>query len=192
MAYTGRSQNVRLSLAEMPVVLQMQRPSARWPSGRGTVRPGRCVYAGPGAESLPNVVINITRDWTVQRSAAAGLLVHAGIEFLSENGKPACVKAASWRAGAVRDRSALNAKIPSCAALRPWSSGAGGCTRGARLMSYTSFTEAERDGVMASIWQTGVLPLDPITRVGITIPETVFAPFDLEAEAETAAPLFRS
>ena len=86
MAYTGRSQNVRLSLAEMPVVLQMQRPSARWPSGRGTVRPGRCVYAGPGAESLPNVVINITRDWTVQRSAAAGLLVHAGIEFLSENG----------------------------------------------------------------------------------------------------------
>ena len=55
-------------------------------SGRGTVRPGRCVYAGPGAESLPNVIIN--RDWTVhvQRSAAAGLLVHAGMEFLSENG----------------------------------------------------------------------------------------------------------
>jgi hypothetical protein len=87
MAYTGRSQNARSSLAEMPVVLQMQRPSARWPSGRGTVRPGRCVYAGPGAESLPNVIIN--RDWTVhvQRSAAAGLLVHAGIEFLSENGE---------------------------------------------------------------------------------------------------------
>ena len=59
-------------------------------------------------------------------------------------------------------------------------------------MSYASFTEAERDGVMASIWQTEVLPLDPITRVGITIPETVFAPFDLEADTETAAPLFRS
>jgi hypothetical protein len=129
-----------------------------------------------------NVVLG--RDWMVQRSA--DLLMQAGIEFLGENGKPTCVKAASWRAGAVR--SALNAKIPGTTIMEL------GRWRSYAWLSYASFSEseAERDGAMASIWQAKALPSDPITRVGITIPETVLAPFDLEVEAVAGAPLFRS
>ena len=128
---------------------------------------------------VPDVVLS--RDWMVQRSA--DLLAKAGIEFIGENGKPTCVKAASWRAGAVR--SALNAKIPGTTIMEL------GRWRSYAWLSYASFTEEERDGAMASIWQAKVLPSDPITRVGITTPETVFAPFDMVEEAGAAAPQFK-
>jgi hypothetical protein len=59
-------------------------------------------------------------------------------------------------------------------------------------LSYSSFTEAERDMAMASIWQSKGVSSAPIDRVGITRPETEFATLDLEAEAMSEAPLFKN
>ena len=122
----------------------------------------------------------LSRDWMVKRSA--GLLAMAGVQFLGENGMVTCVKAASWRAGAVR--SAIDAKIPSptIMALGRWRSYA--------WLSYTSFTEAERDVAMASIWRAKEAPMAPIAKVGITCPEIEFAALDVEAETKSAAPQF--
>ena len=122
----------------------------------------------------------LSRDWMVKRSA--GLLAMAGVQFLGENGMVTCVKAASWRAGAVR--SAIDAKIPSptIMALGRWRSYA--------WLSYASFTEAERDVAMASIWRAKEAPMAPIAKVGITCPEIEFAALDVEAETKSAAPQF--
>jgi hypothetical protein len=128
----------------------------------------------------PDIVLS--RDWMVKRSA--DLLTKAGIEFLGEDGKASRVKAASWRAGAVR--SALNAKIPGTTIMEL------GRWRSYAWLSYSSFTEAERDMAMASIWQSKGVSSAPIDRVGITRPETEFATLDLEAEAMSEAPLFKN
>ena len=128
----------------------------------------------------PDVVLS--RDWMVKRSA--DLLTKAGIEFLGEDGKASRVKAASWRAGAVR--SALNANIPGTTIMEL------GRWRSYAWLSYSSFTETERDMAMASIWQSRGVPSAPIDRVGITRPEAVFATLDREAEAMSETPLFRN
>ena len=122
----------------------------------------------------------LSRDWMVKRSAE--LLAMAGIQFRGENGMVTCVKAASWRAGAVR--SAIDAKVPSptIMALGRWRSYA--------WLNYASFTEAERDVAMASIWRVKETPMAPIAKVGITCPEVEFAALDAEAEAKSAAPQF--
>ena len=105
----------------------------------------------------------LSRDWMVAKSEA--LLAAAKISFIDQSGRPAPVKAASWRAGGVRSALDANIPVPTIMDLGRW--------RSLAWEKYALISNQDKARAMASMWSSSpyVLP----SRVGSTWPAQVFA-----------------
>jgi hypothetical protein len=101
----------------------------------------KAAFRGPRARPL-------SRDYMVKRTAA--LLEQAGLAFVDASGNRMVVKAASWRAGAVRSAIDAHVPVPFIQASGRWKSAA--------WIAYLAQNKLDLQGAARSIWGASSVP----------------------------------